>query len=247
MVLRPIFVSRIVNPTYLTYFFVSELECHSDLQSFSMKEFYRRHLPHWQPPGAVFFVTFRLKNSLPYEAIKALREERELDEHRYFERWEEFLDKAEFGPRWLAQPEIADIVKEALHYRDGRVFDLHAFSILSNHVHVVLEPLDSSEWHYDESSKSGWQPDQLSESEYHSDLPLHKIMQSLKRHTARQANIILGREGAFWQDECYDHVIRDHEEYIRTIHYVLENPVKAGLASKWEEWTGTYCKPEIIP
>ena len=29
-----------------------------------MKEFYRRHLPHWQPRNAVFFVTFRLKNFL---------------------------------------------------------------------------------------------------------------------------------------------------------------------------------------
>jgi hypothetical protein len=70
-----------------------------------MKEFYRRHLPHWQPREAVFFVTFRLKNSLPDEVIKALREERErekiflaplpaseraqqydLEERRYFDR-----------------------------------------------------------------------------------------------------------------------------------------------------------------
>jgi hypothetical protein len=47
------------------------------LRPTGMKEFYRRHLPHWQPPGAVFFVTFRLKNSLPYEIIETLRAERE--------------------------------------------------------------------------------------------------------------------------------------------------------------------------
>ena len=67
-------------------------------------------------------------------------------------------------------------------------------------------------------------------------------MQSLKRYTARQANKILGREGAFWQDESYDRMIRDGEEYARIIDYVLENPVKAGLVSKWEEWRWTYCK-----
>jgi putative transposase len=67
-------------------------------------------------------------------------------------------------------------------------------------------------------------------------------MQSLKRHTARQANILLGRKGAFWQDESYDRVIRDHDEYIRIVHYVLENPVKARLVSKWDDWKGTYCK-----
>ncbi len=78
----------------------------------------------------------------------------------------------------------------------------------------------------------------------HSDL--HKIMQSLKRPTARQANLLLGREGAFWQDESYDHVIRDNDEYIRIINYVLENPVKAGLASKWDEWQWNYCKPDRL-
>jgi putative transposase len=216
-----------------------------------MKEFYRRHLPHWQPQDAVFFVTFRLKGSLPYEIIESLREERErvkiafrnlteherasqntLDDQRYFDQWEEYLDKAEFGPRWLSQPETAGIVKEALHYRDGKVFDLHAYCIMSNHVHVIFEPL----------RKSDWQSDFLG-SKYHSDL--HKIMQSLKRHTARQANVILGREGAFWQDESYDRVIRDQDEYIRTVNYVLENPVKAGLVSHWDEWQSTYCKPGI--
>ena len=212
----------------------------------AMKEFYRRHLPHWQPRNAVLFVTFRLKNSLPDEVIEALREERErernllaqlpeseqmqqncLEAQRYFARWDTYLDRAEFGPRWLSQTEIAEIVNEALHYRDGHVYDLQAFCIMSNHVHVVFEPC-KSECHSDLGS------------EYHSDLP--KIMQSLKRHTARQANKILGREGAFWQDESYDHVIRDGEEYARIIHYVLENPVKAGLVSKWDEWQWTYCK-----
>lgn len=165
---------------------------------------------------------------------KSEREQRNyLEERRYFGKWDAFLDRAEFDPHWLAQAEIADIVKEGLHHRDGKVFDLHAFCIMSNHVHVVFEPLSRAEWH---SAPLG--------SEYHSDLP--KIMQSLKRHTARQANLILGREGAFWQDESYDHVIRDNEEYIRIIHYVLENPVKAGLVTQWDEWQWTYCRPDII-
>lgn len=71
-------------------------------------------------------------------------------------------------------------------------------------------------------------------------------MQSLKRHTARQANIVLGREGGFWQDESYDHVIRDNEEFLRIIHYVLENPVKAGLVSRWDEWPWTYYKESMV-
>jgi putative transposase len=114
-----------------------------------------------------------------------------------------------------------------MQYRDGKVFNLHAHCIMSNHVHVVFEPLSKSDCR----------------SEL---LPLSKIMQSLKRHTAHQANIILGREGTFWQDESYDHVIRDNKEYIRMINYVLENPVTAGLVYKWDEWRWTYCKPDIF-
>ena len=216
-----------------------------------IREYYRRHLPHWQPTGAIFFVTFRLKGTLPVDVIQALKEERErekknvaklpkdeqakqdyVDERRYFGKWDNLLDKAEFGPRWLSQPEIAEIVKEALHYRDGKVFDLYAYCIMSNHAHVVFEPCTSDR-------QSDLQIG--SKSDYQSDLlPLEKIMQSLKRHTARKSNIVLGREGAFWQDESYDHVIRDNGEFERIINYVLENPVKAGLVSKWEDWRWTY-------
>jgi putative transposase len=217
------------------------------------REYYHRHLPHWQPTGAVFFITFRLKGSLPYEVIDELQDERKrekieagnlpldqrgkqnyLDEDKYFGKLDNLLDKAQFGPRWLSQPEIAEIVKEALIYRDGKVFDLYALCIMSNHVHVVFKPLER---------KSDYQSDLQTQSDV---LPLHKIMQSLKRHTGREANIVLGRQGAFWQDESYDHVIRDNDELLRIINYVLENPVKAGLTSKREDWQWSYCKDGIL-
>jgi putative transposase len=205
------------------------------------REFYHRHLPHWQPLEAIFFVTFRLKGSLPSEVIASLREIRnrekqsllllppdqrnerdDLDERRSFGRWDSLLDSGRFGPCWLGQKEIAEIIQEAFHYRDGRDFCLYAFSILPTHVHVVIEPC---------------------RSECHSDLqPLSNIMQSLKRHTARQANLLLGRQGSFWQDESYDHAIGNEDEFERVVRYVLENPVKAGLVSDWEDWKWRYCK-----
>jgi REP element-mobilizing transposase RayT len=208
------------------------------VQSSLMSEFYRRHLPHWQPRDAIFFVTFRLKNSLPYEVVESMRaarkpgtvalkqlarSEQALEEHRSFVKWDAVLDQAKSGPRWISQPGIAEVVKEAMHYRDGKVFDLHAFCIMSNHVHAIFKLISMSDWQSDVP-------------------PLNKVMQSLKRHTARQANILLGREGAFWQDESYDRVIRNHDEYARLVHYVLENPVKAGLVSRSEDWPWSYCK-----
>lgn len=61
-------------------------------------------------------------------------------------------------------------------------------------------------------------------------------MHTLKRHTARQCNRLLGRHGAFWQDESYDHCVRDDGELERIFQYVEYNPVKAGLVAEPEQW-----------
>ncbi len=58
-------------------------------------------------------------------------------------------------------------------------------------------------------------------------------MNSWKSYTARMANRILGRTGAFWQREYYDRLIRNENEFERAVRYVLENPVRAGLKN-WE-------------
>ena len=51
------------------------------------------------------------------------------------------LDMTQDGPFWLRDPRIADLVAESMHYRDGRVYDLEAFCIIPNHVHIVYTPL----------------------------------------------------------------------------------------------------------
>ena len=38
-----------------------------------------------------------------------------------------------------------------------------------------------------------------------------------------------------WQDSYFDHVLRDDEETQRAIKYVLENPVRRGLVSRFED------------
>ena len=70
-------------------------------------------------------------------------------------------------------------------------------------------------------------------------------MRSLKGRTVREANLVLGRRGAFWQHENYDHVVRDEAELGRIVTYVLGNPVKAGLAARREEWEWSYCEYEL--
>ena len=205
------------------------------------RAFYRRHLPHYQPPEVTLFVTFRLHGSLPLAVlerlkVEALERERKIEtttieserketlyneRKRQFGRFDDALDTSSCGPTWLKDPQVASIVADALSYRDGKVFELDCFTIMSNHVHAVFAPLE------DETGNS---------------YALSRIMQSLKRRTASLANTYLDRQGAFWQGESYDHVIRDEKEWQRIVWYVLNNPVKAGLVRDWQDWPWTYFK-----
>ena len=133
-------------------------------------------------------------------------------------KFESVLDGITCGPTWLKDERVADQVAASLHYRDGKVYRLDAFSIMPNHTHVVLKPLTKG-------------------LDYHS---LATIMQSLKGFTAHECNLLLGREGEFWVHESYDHYIRDKDERHRIVAYVLNNPVKAGYVKHWREWKWNY-------
>ena len=217
------------------------------------KTYYRRHLPHYQPPEAIYHVVFRLAGSLPAEVVEQLCQARlthektiggigdergKLEEYRthqqaHFERFEQLLDSCATGPRWLQEQEVASIVAEAIHYRDKREYDLIAFCIMPNHVHMVFDHAGVAE-----RGSVG----RRGSSTYR----VTRILENLKWYTALKANRSLGRSGLFWQHESYDHVVRNGEELEHTIWYVLNNPVKARLVDSWEQWPWTYCKPNLL-
>jgi REP element-mobilizing transposase RayT len=211
--------------------------------------YYRPRLPHYQPLYATFFVTFRLAGSLPNQIIIQLKEEhglnckndlsikdpeekkRRQDEERkkYFGRFEEYLDRVATGPHWLTDERIAAIVSDAMHYRDEKVYELLAFCIMPNHVHVVFSVERFAAVARRDSSR----------------YIATDIVGNLKWYTAMEANKILHRQGQFWQHESYDHVVRNGAELERIIFYVLDNPVKAGFISDWKDWKWSYCKYEM--
>ncbi|MEK6570820.1 MAG: transposase [Bacteroidota bacterium] len=216
------------------------------------KTYYHRHLPHYHPEDATFHIVFRLAGTLPQEVVERLRTEREhqeetlagiRDERRkrdewhlhhqaYFEKVDSLLDNDSSGPRWLADERIAAIVAEAFHHRDEKEYDLLAFTIMPNHVHLVA---------------TVGRPDWSTYNRRHeSSTALSDILENLKWYTALKCNRVLTRAGQFWQHESYDHVIRDSEELERAIGYVLNNPVKAGLVDTWEQWRWTYMKLGIV-
>jgi putative transposase len=75
--------------------------------------------------------------------------------------------------------------------------------------------------------------------------PVSSIVRYVNGSTARKANLVLGRGGAFWHHDNYDHVVRDEAELSRIVAYVLDNPVKAGLAGSRGEWDWNYSKLEL--
>ena len=238
------------------------------------KAFYRRHLPHYQPEDATFHVVFRLAGSLPFEIIEEMRNERAkarrlLEETKnqsekrellrkqrweYFQRFDLLLACDTTGPQWLKEAKIAELVKESIHYRDGKVYDLLAYSIMPNHVHMVLELVGRVA---DPTLEDNAQPKSLigrdsvnpESSGGRDSVPSYRlttILTSLKKYTALKANRILRRSGAFWQNESYDHMIRDDRELDRTIWYILQNPVQTGMVKSWELWPWNYCKWSLL-
>jgi putative transposase len=121
-----------------------------------------------------------------------------------------YLDTTRLGPMHLAQKSLAGIVVASLH-RGALLghYELGAYVFMSNHVHVLLLPK----------------------------ITPSRLLQSLKGATAREANRVLGRTGeTLWQAESYDHWVRDEKERERIAAYIENNPVKAGLVQRAEDY-----------
>ena len=235
------------------------------MNHFDYKPFYRRNLPHIQPPGATFFITFHLAGSLPRSVLQQWRseksrleaeklrilklqndadltsvEQRLFQQNReWFKKIEKTLDDAQSGPVWLKDDQIAKQVADSMHYLNGKVYQLSAYCVMANHVHIVFTPLpiQSSDVAQTVGLPVNDNDAQTKSLCYNS---FSSIMQSLKGYTARKANQHLGRSGAFWQHESYDHCVRNPNELKRIIDYILNNPVKAGLVEEWEKWQWSY-------
>ncbi|MGM0588586.1 MAG: REP-associated tyrosine transposase [Bacteroidota bacterium] len=143
---------------------------------------------------------------------------------KIFAKYEQLLDSGEGGPIWLEKSSVAELVADAIHYRDQKEFDLISYCIMPNHLHLVLD---------------------MEEKGKNEVMPLTNMLGRFKSYTALKANRILGRQGAFWQAESYDHVVRNNKELKQIIKYVIYNPVKAKLVEKWCDWPHTYLKPEF--
>jgi len=174
----------------------------------------RGYLPHFDGGELAQFITFRLHDSLPKEVLIHWKEELNLQPSVETQSWlrkriEVYLDQGH-GSCYLRDRNVAGRVQQALLFHDRVKYRLSAWVIMPNHAHLLCTPLSG-----------------------HS---LADIMHSIKSFTANEANKLLNRKGRFWQKEYFDRYIRNARQFGRTVTYIENNPVKAHLCNKPEDW-----------
>ncbi|HEX5397797.1 MAG TPA: transposase [Verrucomicrobiae bacterium] len=191
----------------------------------------RGYLPHCDFPGLIQFVTFRLADSMPASRRGEWEHLLKIEEARQRRaKLEEYLDRG-IGECNLHDTGIAGIAEQALLYFHDDRYELLAWCVMPNHVHVLVNVRTT---------------------------PLWKMMQSWKRFISTHAETILSerrsparllgepnrnapaRRAALqtlrWQREYWDTFMRDEEQKRKAIRYIENNPVKARLCQRAKEW-----------
>lgn len=184
------------------------------------QEWYSRgYLPHRDAPRLIQSVTYRLADSLPQEKLKLLSDQlacipndrMEIERRKRIEEW---LD-AGMGCCALAHAEVARFVQNAFLHFHGDRYHLHAWCVMPNHVHVLVEPL----------------------------MDLAVLVQGWKSFTSRwilrqnqRLALQIPATNQLWMREYWDRYIRDAEHYQKVVDYIHLNPVRAGLCRTPDEW-----------
>lgn len=210
-------------------------------------EYQGTFLPHIQPKFAKYFVTFTLYNQRIIDYYKKIKEEREADfrtipkdnlrkadiqrankNKKHFNKFDKFINKLDSTENYLSIPECAEIFKEKLEKHNGSLYEILAYCIMPNHVHVLIDT---------EIQKNFLQEDNILDTKY---VTLGKIMQLIKGASSREINLHLGRKGTLWLRDYWDHYLRSDNNISGVVDYIKLNPVKAGLVKDWTEWKYLY-------
>lgn len=196
---------------------------------FSPNEEFQRtvhNLPHYDQGRKYYFITWRTADSLPQSVLKNWQlkkqswllknpkpwntsKKSEYREHlmKHIDQW---LDRGT-GRCLLSGARCRKILVNSLEFYDGERYLLESFVIMPNHIHVLIS---------------------LNEGE-----KLSKVVQSWKRYSAREINLLLGNEGRFWQPDYFDTVLRSQEHLWYVHQYIKNNPrhLKKGHFTYWKK------------
>ena len=176
---------------------------------------WRGDLPHWEQDGKLYFVTFRLADSLPAEIVllklqeyNQLRDACQSTEETHLRVLKDTIDKyldSGVGKCWLKDLSIREQVIKTLHESDGSDYDLIQYVIMPNHLHLILRTA-------------------LGKS-------LKNIIGNIKRKSTYRINRLIGKSVTLWQREYYDYLIRNIQELDILREYIRENPTNLPSSS----------------
>ncbi len=169
----------------------------------------RGYLPHFDAPHITQFVTVMLADSFPITRRaewEPFLHEQSDSEKR--KQLEAWLDRGH-GECWLKRDDVAAAIEEIILKNDGKEYRMQAWVVMPNHVHAVIDV---------------W------------DIPLTTILHDWKGASARIANQLLKRRGAFWQEDYFDTVVRDAGHLQKSVKYTENNPTKAILCQTPRDW-----------
>jgi putative transposase len=154
----------------------------------------RGYLPHYDGYNISQHVVFRLYDSVPAGVQSG----------------DDVLDQS-LGCAVLWRADCAKEVVGVLSHgnKEGR-YELQAWCVMPNHVHVLLATNEQRE--------------------------LGSIVRLWKSYSAAQINKILMRSGRLWAADYFDRYIRDQTQFETAKRYIEMNPVVAGLCDKPESW-----------
>ena len=175
-------------------------------------EMLEANLPHWHQVGALYFVTFRLSDSIPQEKLHQWKNEFELwlarnpkpwnlnqiDEYQthFARKIELWLDQG-YGSNLLRERPYAKIVADCLLKFDQDRYKIDCHTVASNHVHALVLATQGNE--------------------------LPGILKGWKGVSARKINQLRRTTGNVWQKESYDHIVRNAEALERIRKYILNH------------------------
>ncbi len=174
----------------------------------------RGYLPHFDGVALPQFLTINLDDAIPQKVVERWKRELRTSKSEkemilLRRRIERYLDQG-FGEAHLKDVRVAGMVQGSLLKFVGLRYRLFSWVVMPNHVHLLMTRFENYE--------------------------LSEIMHSIKSYTAHEANKMLHRCGQFWMEEYFDRFIRNSRHFARTVRYIENNPVKAGLCEKASDW-----------
>ena len=194
--------------------------------------------PHRERENAIYHIGFRLYDSIPQTVIRELQMRRRLLEVRLIEEHGELSEydleqldhffsveiekqiDSGYGSCIFNDHSNCEIMRDVLTAANGSRYELYAWCIMPNHIHVLMSLLLGNK--------------------------LSDVVHAWKSSSSHLINKKRNAIGKLWQRDFFNRIIRDYNHYQKTKEYIWNNPDKAGVYAWPWRWK-THGVDEIEP